>query len=120
MRPEEHLLAAGVTAVGHMCKRSVEGEGDERYVYRRSYDAARRCNGRLPQQGAGAAAWTRQIERLEAAGVAPCAPEGGAISGGGSGIARAWDLREAAPTKVTVAHATAEWLVDGLEMNSTP
>ena len=115
MRPEEHLLAAGVTAVGHMCKRSVEGEGDERYVYRRSYDAARRCNGRLPQHGAGAAAWTRQIERLEAAGVAPCAPEGGAISGGGSGIARAWDVMEAASAKVTVAHAAAERLVDGLE-----
>ena len=92
---EPRLLEAGVVAVGHMCKASDTGGGEEIYEFRRNYEGARRLNVRLPADGAAAAAWTRQIDRLVAAGVPPCAPESVGLHGACAGIAGAWEARAA-------------------------
>ena len=57
--------------MGHMCVQ----RADMTFDWSARYADARRRNARLPAHGAAAAAWQRQLDRLLAAGVAPCAPE---------------------------------------------
>lgn len=75
LEPEAWLLNAGVSAVGHMCRTVVRANGVGTHEWRRDYAAARRANPRLPAHGAAAAAWARQLQRLEAAGALPEAQE---------------------------------------------
>ena len=74
MTPEPWLLSAGVVAVGHMCRTSVDSAGRTTHAWLTDYDAARRANRRLSSHGVAEAAWKRQLAALAAAGVEP---EGG-------------------------------------------
>ena len=70
---EHMLLGAGVVAVGHMCRTLHADDGAATHEWIESYRAARRRHPRLPDFGAAEKAWARQLERLRAAGIPPCA-----------------------------------------------
>ena len=74
LEAEPWLLGAGVVAIGQMCGSSIltDGSVDNRWL---SFKEARRSNTRLAAHGASEAAWNRQVERLQASGVAPAHAE---------------------------------------------
>ena len=71
MVPELWLLSAGVVAVGHMFRTTVDSAGNAMHAWLTDYGAAQRANRRLSPHGAAAAAWKQQLGALIAADVEP-------------------------------------------------
>ena len=113
--PEPLLLHAGVVAVGHMCRTVTLPDGSRQHDFRESYAAARRTNPRLPNHGAVAKAWERQLQRLRECGAAPVEAElASSVEGDGkatTAIAAAMRADGAPPTEKVVDAVAVEELL---------